>query len=122
MFTNRSLKRDHRTFISISANPYNSWKIRSINGYEKYLFPNTQLVPKHRLHTKIDSARFIYPRDAMGDLLYRKTTNITPFYLPNYSLVETRSPIWTIKNVYPSKQIFHQVGSTATRRQASDRK
>ena len=82
----------------------NSWKIRPINGFEKHLFPNTHPPPKRRRNTKIDPARFIYPRDAMGDMLHRKKTRITPFYLPNYSFVQTRLPAWTIKNVYFSKQ------------------
>lgn len=99
----------NRKSISISSNLHNSWKIRSINGFEKYLFPNTQLAPKRQQRIQIDPARFIYPRDAMGDLLHRKATNITPFYFPNYSLVESRSPIWTIKNVYPSRRVSQPI-------------
>jgi hypothetical protein len=106
MFTNHQFRRLQQKSISI-----NSWKVRSINGFEKYLFPNTQLsISKHRLNTKIDPARFIYPRDAMGDMLNRKTSAITPFYLPKYDFIKTHSPVWTIKNIYHSKQAIHHVG------------
>src|SRR5215813_3405198 len=109
MSINRQFRRQQQKSTSID-----SWKVRSINGFEKYLFPNTQIstksIPKYKLITNIDPSRFIYPRDAMGDMLNRNTTTFTPFYLPKYDFVKTRSPIWTIKNVHHSKRIIHHVG------------
>ena len=100
MFTNRQLRQSSQQ----KSTSINSWKIRPINGFEKYLFPYIQLsIPKHRLNTKIDPARFIHPRDAMGDMLNRNIPTITPFYLPKYDFVKIHSPVWTIKNIYHSK-------------------
>jgi hypothetical protein len=113
MFTNRQFRRSQQKSISIFPKKINSWKVRSINGFEKYLFPNTQIstqsILKHRLNTKIDPARFIYPRDAMGNMLNRSTSPIIPFYLPKYDFIKTHSPVWTIKNVYHSKRTIGHV-------------
>jgi len=108
MFLNRQQK----------STPIDSWKVRSINGFEKYLFPNIQLstksIPKYKLINNIDPSRFIYPRDAMGNMLiplFNRTTPIfTPFYLPKYDFIKTRSPAWTIKNRHDSKRIIHHIG------------
>lgn len=82
---------------SICLNSIHSWKIRSIHGFEKYLFSNIhrsiKSTPKN-----IDPARFIYPRDAMGNLLISLSNrNISQtLYLPKYDFIKIRSPAWTI--------------------------
>lgn len=79
----------------------NSWKSRSIHGYEKYIFLNLVNQTKQiKRFARVDPARFIYPRDAMGDLRHRKTTDSNSFYLPKYDFVKPNSPKWSIKNKY----------------------
>jgi hypothetical protein len=111
MFTHRQFRRQQQRQKSTAID---SWKVRSINGFEKYLFPNTQIsstsIPKYKLMNNIDPARFIYARDAMGDMLHRKSPTFKPFYLPKYDVIQTRSPIWTIKNIHHSKRVVYHVG------------
>jgi hypothetical protein len=97
---------------SVVSNLVNTWKVRPINGFEKYLFPNTQTSTSASVkYSRIDPARFIYPRDAMGNMLDQKTIIPRQFHLPKYDFVKPRSPAWTIKNIYPSKGVIHSVGS-----------
>ena len=98
----------------ISVHLTDAWKIRPINGFEKHLFPDTQIsfksIQKHKLMNKIDPARFIYPRDAMGNMVNRRTSTFTPLYLPKYDFIKNHSPVWTIKDVHYSKGVIHYVG------------
>ncbi|CAF3494151.1 unnamed protein product [Rotaria socialis] len=98
-----------------------AWKVRPIHGFEKYLFSNNEIslnnaispIRSNRKHY-VDPARFIYPRDAMGNLLTplgKRTSHTSiPLYLPKYDFIKIRSPIWTIKNVHHSKENIHRVG------------
>ncbi|CAF1588713.1 unnamed protein product [Rotaria magnacalcarata] len=98
-----------------------AWKVRPIHGFEKYLFSNNEIslnnaispIRSNRKHN-VDPARFIYPRDAMGNLLTplgKRTSHTSiPLYLPKYDFIKIRSPIWTIKNVHHSKENIHRVG------------
>jgi hypothetical protein len=98
----------------IFSNLIDVWKVRPIHGFEKYLFPNTQIFLNNssKLISKIDPARYIYPRDAMGNMLIPLFNRNTPapFYLPKYDFIKTRSPVWTIKNIHHSKRVIHHVG------------
>ncbi|CAF4019098.1 unnamed protein product [Rotaria sordida] len=106
---------------SIFSNLINTWKVRPINGFEKHLFSNIQTSSNNAFISiksiqkyNIDPARFIYPRDAMGNMLIplvnRNTPISIPFYLPKYDLIKICSPKWTIKNVHHSKEINYHVG------------
>ncbi|CAF1005218.1 unnamed protein product [Adineta steineri] len=104
---------------AIILNQISSWKVRPIYGFEKQLFPNLltsfndSIIPlKYKRTVKIDPARFIYPRDAMGNMLVPLSNRNTfiPFYLPKYDSIKTRSPVWTIKNVQHSKAIIRHIG------------
>jgi hypothetical protein len=103
----------------VFSNLIDAWKVRPINGFEKHLFPNTQILFNSTAGSFIQrhnrSARFIYPRDAMGNTLTTLLNRNTPtsFYLPKYEFIKTRSPIWTIKNVHQSKEVIHHVGPMA---------
>jgi len=106
----------HQFRITVFSNLNNAWKVRPIYGFEKQLFPNTPIksTQKSKRPTNIDPARFIYPRDAMGNMLIplsnRSTPTLRPFYLPKYDFTKTHSPVWTIKNVHDSKGPIHHVG------------
>ncbi|CAF2609902.1 unnamed protein product [Rotaria sp. Silwood2] len=121
MFNSHQLRRQQQKSTFIFSNLINTWKVRPMNGFEKYLFSNTQTslnnaivsiksIQKHN----IDPSRFIYPRDAMGNMLIplvNRNTHISiPFYLPKYDLIKIHSPTWTIKNKYHSKEMNHYVG------------
>ncbi|CAF0985145.1 unnamed protein product [Adineta ricciae] len=117
MSIRRQLRRHQQNPIVHTRNQNNSWKVRPIYGFEKYLFPNqkTSIKPKRTIH--IDPARFIHPRDAMGNLL-RSTSEtaqrtFTPFYLPKYDAIKPRSPAWTIKNLHNIKTVIDQIGPMA---------
>ncbi|CAF1484660.1 unnamed protein product [Rotaria sordida] len=122
MSSSRQLRRQQQQkSTSIFSNLINTWKVRPINGFEKHLFSNTQTSSNNAIISiksiqqyNIDSARFIYPRDAMGNMLIplvnRNTPISIPFYLPKYDLIKIRSPKWTIKNVHHSKEINYHVG------------
>jgi hypothetical protein len=114
-------RRHHRSLGQITE-PQGGWKTRPINGFEKYFFSNSPTAQSsagpfaHRtlFHPKVDPARSIYPRNAMGDLLVplncRRARTSPPLYLPQYNLVKPRSPKWTIKGVSRPKEVVHYVG------------
>ncbi|UJR09368.1 hypothetical protein I4U23_013612 [Adineta vaga] len=114
MFIRKQFRRHQQKITSIYSNKNDSWKVRPIYGFEKYLFPNqiTSIKPKRIVH--IDPARFIYPRDAMGNLLHpisnRTHSTFIPFYLPKFDAILPHSPAWTIKNVYDTKPNIDHIG------------
>ena len=93
------------------------WKTRPINGFEKYFFVHMRTIHGAAAIPKIDPARSIYPRDAMGNLrapLGTRRVRIRtspPFYLPQYTLVKPSSPKWTIKPVSRAKEASHYSGA-----------
>jgi hypothetical protein len=100
----------------------NLWKTRSIHGFEKHLLIDIEtsrptINRKHQLMIKIDPARSIYPRDAMGNRLVsgsqRMTSTLPPYYLPSYDLVKPRSPTWTIKMRTHLTSEVHPIGPNA---------
>lgn len=114
MSNRRQFQRQLKESIPIISNPNHAWKVRPIYGFEKQLFPNTQtsIIPMKttQKYKRIDPARFIYPRDAMGDMINCNTPIFTPFYLPKYDFTKIRSPVWTIKNIHHSKEVIHHIG------------
>ena len=122
MSSTRRLKHRHQRTIGDIIEPLGGWKTRPINGFEKYFFFPSQTsqitigsFPRQTLYPpKIDPARSIYPRDAMGDLLVplcsRGARTSPPFYLPQYNLVKPSSPKWTIRTVSRAKEVVHYLG------------
>lgn len=120
MSSTRRLKRRQQRSLSYIIDPQGGWKTRPINGFEKYFFTHSQTThistgPFTRQYPpKIDPARSIYPRDAMGDLLVplhsQRAPNSPPFYLPQYNLVKPSSPKWTIKAASRTKEVVHHLG------------
>lgn len=122
MPTSHRLKRQEKRTSQIFTDSIRKWKSRPIHGFEKHLFANAKMPLNKTISSiksthkhKIDPARFIYPRDAMGNLrtsLYNRKNPISiPFYLPKYDFVKVRSPKWTIKNVHQMKATIHHVGT-----------
>ena len=111
MLNNRHSKGQQQKSVSIFSTSINTWKVRPVCGFEKHLFPSNEIsVKKYHLNKNIDPSRFIYPRDAMGNMLVSLFNRISiPFYLPKYESSKPRSPIWTIRNAHNSKKVNHQI-------------